>query len=291
MPWLILFLMFPSQQEGPDASDAIKKAESQWRAEHEETIKADDSWLNLVGLFFLKEGPNPFGTSPELRLQMPLHSTVAQAGVFVLEQGKVRFTMNRAQAASLNGNPVREGTLELDQVLTHNHLRMFLIERDGRIALRVRDLRARNFLDFQSLEYYRPKQSYMVQGTFTPFDPPKTLTVTTVISTKLDLIVPGTIEFNLNGQNLTLTPTLETENDEEWLIMFQDQTSGMTTYSGGRYLYIEPVKEDGTVMLNFNRAVNPPCAYTYYATCPLPPSENWLDVAIEAGERNYPLDY
>jgi hypothetical protein len=93
----------------------------------------------------------------------------------------------------------------------------------------------------------------------------------------------------LNGKDLELIPTLETAEDTEWLIMFQDQTSGTTPYSGGRYLYIDPPDENGKVMLNFNRAVNPPCGYTNYATCPLPPSENWLDVAVEAGERVYPL--
>ena len=285
MLWLMLVFMMNEGAEEPQP-DTFKQAEIEWRAAHEETMKDDDSWLNVVGLFFLKEGANPFGTSQDFRISLPKYSTVNEAGVMFLKDGKVTYEMARAQRATIDGKAQNEGSLELGQIMTHNHLRMFLIERGGKIALRVRDLRARSFLDFKALDFYRPKKKYQVEAEFTPFDPPKKIKVTTVISTEVELLVPGIIRFELEGQQLELTPTLESMEDEQWLIMFQDQTSGSTTYSGGRFLYIDPPK-DGKVDLNFNRAVNPPCAYTIYATCPLPPSENWLDAAIEAGERAY----
>lgn len=293
MLWLMLLFLNPNPalQKG-DEKEAPKKAtfkevELKWRADHEASMKEEDSWLNLVGLFFLKEGPNPFGTSMDLRISLPLHSTVDHAGVFYLENGKVRYEMARAQRAVINGESVPEGPLPVGEVLSHNHLRMFIIERDGRVALRVRDLRARDFMDFDSLNFYRPKKKYVIEGTFKPFDPPKDITVMTVISSELNLLVPGVIQFEFNGQQLELYPTIESLEDEQYLVMFQDKTSGTTTYSGGRFLYIDPPDENGKVTLNFNRAVNPPCAYTVYATCPLPPSENWLNVPLEAGERNY----
>jgi len=293
MLWLML--LFLNAGPAQDAEEKVeepktnkfKETELKWRSEHEAAMKDEDSWLNLVGLFFLKEGANPFGSSMDIRISLPLHSTVEKAGVFFLEDGKVRYEMGKAQRALLDGKLAPSGILSEGKVLAHNHLRMFIIERGGRIALRVRDLRARDYVVFDSLNFYRPKPKYVVEGTFKPFDPPKEITVTTVISTEITLLTPGVIQFEYNGQQLELLPTLESMEDKQYLVMFQDQTSGKTTYSGGRFLYIDPPDENGKVILNFNRAVNPPCAYTVYATCPLPPSENWLDVALEAGERSY----
>lgn len=296
MLWLMLLFLNPiAVQEADEGADKPKKnvfkeTELKWRADHEAAMKDEDSWLNLVGLFFLKEGPNPFGSSMDIRISLPLHATVDKAGAFYLENGKVRYEMSRAQRAVVDGKSVPKGPLPIGKVLSHNHLRMFLMERDGRVALRVRDLRARDYVDFSSLNFYRPKKKYVIEGTFKPFDPPKEISVTTVISTEVTLLAPGVIQFEYNGQPLELIPTVESMEDEQYLVMFQDQTSGTTTYSGGRFLYIDPPDENGKVVLNFNRAVNPPCAYTVYATCPLPPSENWLDVALEAGERDYHTD-
>ena len=280
MLWLLLLLL---------QTDDLKETELQWRAEREESMKADNSWLNLVGLFWLKEGPNPFGSRPDLRIALPPYSTVEVAGTLYLEGGKVRYEMARGQRATVDGTFQNEGDLATGQILAHNHLRMFIIERGGKIALRVRDLRARNFVEFEKLDFYRPKEEYVVVADYEAFEEPKTIKITTVISTEIELIVPGVARFQLGDKLLQLIPTLETAEDEEYFFMFQDQTSGTTTYSGGRFLYTAPPK-DGKITLDFNRAINPPCGYTVYATCPLPPAENWLDVAIEAGERIYLKD-
>lgn len=277
MIWL-LFMLWDSTE--------FKASEVEWRIQREEKMKASDSWLNLVGLFWLKEGTNPFGSDPSLRIALPRYSTVNKAGEFFLENGKVRYRMARGQRATVNGELRNEGELAMGEVLEHNHLRMFLIERGGKTAIRARDLRAKKFVSFQSLDFYSPKPKYLVEATYEPYDQPQVLKVSTVISTEIELLVPGVIHFELGGKKLDLIPTLETPDDEKLFIMFQDQTSGTTTYSGGRFLYADlPV--DGKVTLNFNRAINPPCGYTVYATCPLPPAENWLEVSIEAGERVY----
>ena len=285
---LLLLFILTAQEEGAEAPqpDAFKESQLKWRADRETKMKADDSWLNLVGLFWLKEGENPFGSRQDLRISLPTYSTVERAGSFFLEDGKVRYTFNRGQRAVVDGETRNEGPLEFGEILAHNHLRMFLIKRGERIALRVRDLRAKNFRKFEGLDFYRPKDNYVIEGFFQAYDPPKTITITTVVSTEIEMIVPGVIHFDFNGQQLELIPTLESAEDEQYLIMFQDKSSGTTTYSGGRFLYVDP-PQDNKVVLDFNHAINPPCAYTVYATCPLPPAENWLDVAIEAGERVY----
>jgi len=283
MLWL-MFLLFDV-----DDLEAFNKAERAWREERVASLREPDSWLNLAGLFWLKEGPNPFGSSERLRIQLPPHSTVAEAGAFYLEDGKVRYAFNRAQMAKLNGEVKREGQLELGDELAHNHLRFYLIERGGKLAIRARYLRGKQFQEFQGLSFYKSDPNYLVEAEFIPYNPPKTITITTVISTELEMYIPGVFRFQLHGKTLELSPTLSSLDEERYFIMFQDQTSGTTTYSGGRFMYVDkPV--DGKGVLNFNRAYNPPCAYTHYATCPLPPSENWLEAPIEAGERKFNQD-
>lgn len=275
----------------------FRDAELEWRADHEQQMKADDSWLNLVGLFWLQEGENIFGTSDLAHIVLPKHSTVNEAGKIFLKDGKVHYEMARAQRAMIysEDNPEGEmrnkGELEVGQVLGHNNLRMFLIRRDDRIAIRARDLRSRNFLNFEKLEFYRPKEKYIVEAQYQPYDEPDKMRISTVINTEIEMIVPGVLTFEVDGQKIELLPTLETAEDNKFFIMFKDQTSGSSTYAGGRFLYAQIPEGGGTVELNFNRAFNPPCAYTDYATCPLPPPENWIAVPIEAGERLYRRSY
>jgi len=267
-------------------TDTFTENEYEWRAEREASMKSENSWLTIVGLYWLEEGPNRFGTDTDLEIVLPTHSTVAHAGTFTYRNGKVTYKMNRAQRMVVDGKIRNDGELALGEIAGHNHLRMFLIERGGRIALRVRDLRARNFVDFKELDFYRPKSKYAVNATYEPYDQPKTITIATIINTEIELLVPGILKFEYRGKSYELLPTVETLEDEEFFIMLKDQTSGATTYGGGRYMYV-PRPEGDSLVLNFNRAYNPPCAYTDHATCPLPPTENWLDFPIEAGERIY----
>lgn len=277
---LLFYLMLPNE------TPAFEQAELKWRSDHEQQMKSDNSWLNLVGLFWLQEGANTFGTSPEADFVLPRHATVLNAGTFFLENGAVRYEMARGQRAVIDGEASGSGPLPMDKVMQHNHMRFFLIKRGDRLAVRIRDLRAGEFLNFQSLNYYSPKPELIINATYEPYESPQMLRIGTVIGTEIELIVPGVITFALDGAEISLLPTLESEEDDQFFLMFKDQTSGATTYSGGRYLYTDlPV--DGKVTLNFNRTINPPCAYTPYATCPLPPAENWMNIAIEAGERTY----
>lgn len=266
--------------------DSFSKSEKEWRAERVESMKSDSSWLTVIGLYWLVEGENGFGTRKDQQVVLPVHSTVERAGVFTLRDGKVHFKMARAQRALLEDKPLMEGELLLGQVLTHNHLRMFLLERGGKLALRVRDLRSPGFLEFEALSFFKPKDKYVVDAQFEAYDEPQTLSISTIINTEIELLVPGKLKFTLKGKEMELFPTLGTLEDEQFFIMFKDETSAVSTYGGGRFLYM-PKPIDGKVTLNFNRAINPPCAYTNYATCPIPPERNWLNLSIEAGERVY----
>lgn len=276
---LLTLLSFSDEKKFPEV-------EKEWREAREERMKSDTSWLNVVGLFWLEEGENTFGTSPDTKFVLPPHTTVERAGSFFLEDGKVRYKMSRGQRATIDDETRNEGTLELDQILHHNHLRMFILERGGKIALRVRDLRTKNFTGFEKLAFFRANKKYSVEATFEPYEEPETVIIPTVVNTELEMLVPGELKFKLKGKDYSLKPTLSTLEDEEYFIMFKDKTSGEKTYGGGRFLYV-PRPVDGKVTLNFNRSINPPCGYTDFATCPIPPDENALDVSIEAGERLY----
>lgn len=272
----ILFLLWFSD---------FKEAEHKWRVEREARLTAEDGWLNLVGLHFLEEGSTSFGTSEDANIVLPAHSATPLAGHFFLKDGVVTYKMQRAQLGLLNGEPKPEGTLRLDpqDVLSYNNLRFFLIDRDGKVALRIRDLRAQAVRDFKGLSWYRAKDKYIVEGTFKPYPVPETITISTVIDTEYDVEVPGFIEFEWEGELVSFQPI--PENDGRFFIIFKDKSSGSTTYPAGRFLYVDPPGEDGKVLLNFNRAYSPPCAFTNFATCPLPPAQNWLPVTIDAGEK------
>jgi len=266
--------------------DPFLAAETQWRAERDAKMTAETSWLNVVGLHWLKEGENRFGSAPDCDIVFDTHATVAHAGSLFLEDGKVRYVMSRGQRAVIDEKTVPEGPLEQGKVLAHNHLRMFLIERGGRLALRVRNLRAESVKAFTGLKFFRPSPEAVAEATFVPYDTPVTLKIPTVVDTEIEMLVPGELHFTLEGRECTLLPTLETPEDSSWFLMFKDGTSTESTYGGGRFLYVDP-PVDGKTTLNFNRAINPPCAYTDFATCPIPPERNELPLSVEAGERIY----
>jgi len=267
-----------------------RDAEEAWRAEREASMQEEDSWMNLAGLFWLDEGENRFGTGADMDIVLPMHATVAHAGTFTLEDGEVSYTMSRGQRAVMGDKTVNEGDLEVNQTLAHNNLRFVLIERGDKLAIRLRDLRAETFTEFEELEFYPPRRKYFIKGRFEPYDEPEEIEIGTVLGTEVIYYVPGEIKFSIDGQELTLLPTLSTLDAPRFWIMFKDQTAGQSTYGAGRFMYIDRPDEDNNVIVNFNRAYNMPCAYTPYATCPLPPGENWLSVPIEAGERRYHED-
>lgn len=277
---MLLLLLVP-------ASD-YQQQEKEWREGREARLKAEDGWLNLVALYFLKEGSNTFGTGKDMDLALPDHSTVPFTGTFFLENGVVRYELNRAQRGVINGEDKPEGTLRpatVDHpadVLAHNNLRFFVIERGDKLALRVRDLRAKAVRDFKPLKFYRARPDYEVEAEFVPFAVPETITISTIIGTEYDAEVPGILRFTWDEQPIELWPVVE---EDQLFIIFKDKTSGSTTYPAGRFLYASKPDANNKVILNFNRAYSPPCAFTDFATCPLPPAKNWLPVAIEAGEK------
>lgn len=283
--FFLLLLMAPAQRE-PAAG--YEQEITRWRARREAALKADGGWLTVTGLFWLKEGVNTAGSGPKNTIALPPGSAPGRTGTFLLRKGEVRFEAAPGAGVTLNGKPVSSTTLKADvpgpaDVLTIGPLSLILLNRGGKYAIRLKDNNSPFRKEFTGLHWYPVKREYRVVATFVPYAQPKTISIPTILGTSEEQQSPGYAEFALDGTTHRLEPVAE---GEELFFIFRDLTSGKQTYPAGRFLY-SAQPENGRVVLDFNKAYNPPCAFTPYATCPLPPPQNRLRVKIEAGELNY----
>ncbi len=281
----LLLLAFPQT-----AFEAEQRA---WREQRDEALRAEDSWLTVAGLFWLKQGSNSFGTGKSMNIVLPSGSApenLENIGTLELANGVV--TLNVAAGVTVNVGPRAVQTYEMrfdgdqqPESFNVGSLKLSVIKRGDRYGLRVRDKNSQALREFKGLEWFPARESYRVVARFTPYAEPKEMIIMNVLGDELKMKSPGILTFELNGRTHQLRPV--TEGDKLFII-FRDQTAGQTTYGAGRFLYADAPK-DGKAVLDFNRAENPPCAFTLYATCPLPPRQNFLPIPIEAGERAFHL--
>jgi uncharacterized protein (DUF1684 family) len=270
---------------------AFERAELEWRAERDERMKGPTSWLTIAGLFWLQEGTNGFGAGHGNTIRLPEGSAPERAGVIVLHNEEVTVIAEDGASVMCNDSTITEMKLKSDadgvpDVLRLNDLRMWIIKRGDRFALRLRDLNEPRYKNCRGLDFFPPKLKYRVEADFVPFAEPKTITLATAVGMETEIVSPGYVSFALDGKPLRLDVFGDGHDAGELFIIFKDETSGGETYGACRFL-VAGLRENGSVELNFNRAYNPPCAYTPYATCPLPPPQNELPVAIRAGEKQY----
>jgi uncharacterized protein len=260
-----------------------------WRAQRETRLRSDNGWLTVVGLSWLHEGANTFGSAPENEIRLPA-STPARAGTIEFHENKARYVLSAGATATIADSPApAEGPLQIDAdgtptVLQLGSVGFHVIKRGERYGVRVKDRESDALKKFTGLEWYEALDTARVVARFVPHDQPQTIGITNVLGQVEQLPSPGYAEFTLAGHKLRLDPVIEEPGAEELFYIFRDLTSGRTTYGAGRFLY-SAMPKDGTVVLDFNKAYSPPCAFTRFATCPLPPARNRLDVAVEAGER------
>jgi uncharacterized protein (DUF1684 family) len=243
-----------------------------WHTDREARLKAEDGWLSLAGLFWLHDGANPFGKDPG---EIALPDGPAHAGVFHLEHGRVSVTMDGA---------TREVKPDSDDIVHVGRLRLLIIQRGDKYGIRVKDPESEARREFKGIESFPADESYRLVAKWVP--EAKKIPILNVIGQTEQSDCLGYAVFQLHGREFTLHPILEEPGAKELFYIFRDETSGKETYPAGRFFYSDMPK-DGHVVLDFNKAYNPPCAFTPYATCPLPPPENRLAVRIEAGEKRY----
>jgi len=265
---------------------------AQWRSQRLARLQAPDGWLSLIGLEWLNVGVNLIGSGADN--DIVLRAGPAKLGMIVLaEDGGLRIQLDPANGARIDGTDALQAVLVDDMhagqgaptKISFGHANFYVIDRDGRKALRVKDADAVTRTQFLGLDYFPVDPSWRVVADWVPFDPPHTLQIGNVLG-KLDKVeVPGKAVFQRNGHTYELLPYQEEPGGELFFVM-ADQTSGKQTYGAGRFLYAQ-LPKDGKVVLDFNRAYNPPCAFTPFATCPLAPPENRLALAVTAGEKSY----
>ena len=269
--------------------DAHTQEIETWRAQRVAALTKPDGWLSLVGLHFLKEGENKVGTAADNTVV--LASGPAHLGVFTLgENGIVKVMFNPGSETQVDGQSVLAATLRDDRrghatIVTNGTMRLYVIDRDGKKALRVKDSEAPTRKHFLGLDYFPIDPSWRIEAQWVAFDKPKEVPITNILGNVSPALILGKAVFTKDGHTYELLPIQE---DPDGLLFFviSDKTSGDQTYEAARFLYAAP-PVDGKVLLDFNKAQNPPCAFTPYATCPLPPKENRLPLAITAGEKKY----
>lgn len=264
-----------------------------WVEKRESGLRKPDSWLSLVGLVWLEPGTRSVGSGTSAHYQ--LNSGPALLGSLSLEEDHSVWFSAAAEARNLSLDERPLASLERVQLrsdadgntpskLAFGNAHFILIERSGKLALRVKDAAASTLTGFTGNTRYPFAPSWVVTARWEAFPEPQRVEIASVIGTVDAMPSPGRAHFTINGREYTLQPTLE---DDQLFFVFGDRTNGKDTYGMARYLYSK-VSEDGkTVVIDFNRAYNPPCAYTPYATCPLPTADNRLDLYVQAGEKKY----
>lgn len=269
-----------------------------WRANRAARLQAPEGWLSLVGLEWLGEGDNTFGSAADNKI--PISGTApAHIATVRLEKGALKLLPPAGgfpKGLTLDGHPAQEQTLYADDGATPSKLQfgtftVIIIHRDERYGLRIKDTEAPTRTGFHGLKWYAPDPAYRIKARWIPYNPPKMIDIPTILGTVDKLPAPGAAEFTINGQTVRLEPVLEDPSSTDLFFIMRDATSKTTTYGAGRFLYSKfpdrGLNQPGEIELDFNQLVNPPCAFTPYATCPLPPPQNRLTVAIPAGEQRY----
>lgn len=270
----------------------------QWRADRVARLTGPDGWLSLIGLEWLHEGANRVGSAAGN--DIVLKAGPARLGTVTLAaDGAVRIVLDKDSGAAIDGKPAGEATLVDDMhaaagaeptTVRFGNASFFVIDRDNRKALRVKDIDAEARRDFLGIDYFPIDPSWRIEAEWVPFVPEHDLEIGTAIGTIDKVKVPGKAVFRRDGHTFELLPYQE-EPGGELFFVIADRTSGKETYGAARFLYAAlpagGLAKPGKVVLDFNKAYNPPCAFTPFATCPLAPPENRLDLAVTAGEKKY----
>jgi len=262
---------------------------NEWHKARIDRLQSEEGWLTLAGLMLLEDGENRFGSASGNDLVFP-ENAPRRAGVIILKDGTVSIEVAEGVNITSEGEPVSSMTLLTDAaekptVLDMGSFRFYVIERSGRHYIRLKDRESKILKEFAGIERFPVDTKWRIEGRFELYSPPKTITVPNALGFETEEECYGAIVFELNGKVHRLEPMGKPTG--MLFIVYGDETNGVETYGGGRFLSAGPPESDGTIIIDFNKSYNPPCAFTPYATCPLPHTENVLEARIEAGEKKY----
>jgi uncharacterized protein (DUF1684 family) len=285
---VLLAMLAASSWVPARAADRYEQEMATWRRQRELGLKADDGWLTVIGLFWLQPGESRLGSDASSDIMLPAHAP-GSVGTLTLRDGRVHFQAAPGLAVTCNGQPFRSGEIHPDaddhpDTLAVGDIKIILLRRGGRLALRLKDNRSSLRARFAGLRWYPVRAEWRIPAKFVAYPTPRKLVMDTIVGEPDIEASPGYVTFERDGKVYSLQAVRQ-KSGALWFV-FRDGTSGRTTYGGARQLSADPPKED-LVILDFNQAVNLPCAYIPYTTCPLAPPQNRLSLAIEAGELMY----
>lgn len=289
---LIIFLSFIFSSCGEELKE---KGDTQylsdvkeWHNKRIDNLKKENGWLNLTGLYWLKHGENKFGTDRSNDIIFPEGKSPGFIGSLILNDSVVTIKVNKGIDVKCNGVNVTSLELKNDIQGTTNlelgSLRWFIIKRGDKYGVRLRDLESPLLKSFKGIETFPINSDWKFEAKLSEYNPPKKVEVPNVLGMVDTSIVAASLTFEKDGVVYKLDPL---DAGKQYFIIFADETSGKETYGAGRFLYIDKADSAGKIFIDFNKAFNPPCAFTKYATCPLPPKQNYLKLKITAGEKMF----
>jgi uncharacterized protein (DUF1684 family) len=282
---IFLLVTITSCTQKPNADPEYIKEIEDWDKRRVERLREENGWLNLAGLFWLKEGENKFGSAKDNDIIFP--SGPDNIGILILKDSAVTVKINQGINVINNGNAVTEMILLDDLsgnpvILQTGSLRWNVIKRTKGIGIRLRDLNAELVKNFSGIERFPVNEEWKIEASFDVYDPPKKILIPDIVGTVDEELCPGAVVFVKNGKEYRIDAI---DSGQRLFLIFADETSGVETYGAGRFMYVDKPDSAGKIILDFNKAYNPPCVFTKFATCPLPPKENYLKLRIEAGEK------
>ena len=275
-------------RQAPMPGDPYLAEVTKFRQDREANLKSNAGWLTIAGLWYLTTPSTTFGSDPLNDIVFPA-SAPPRAGTFELHGGKVTVKAAEGVTFQLNGESLTTREMKsdvpgpADRLSLGSDLQFWVHNSGERLSIRLRDQKSPLRKTFTGLSWFPIDPAFRVEATYTPHDKPKIVKVPSLVGDIDEAAIPGLVTFTLEGQQFTLEPFAEPGDEQFWFV-FRDLTSRTETYPAARFLYA-PAPVNGRMTLDFNLAVNPPCAYNPYTTCPLPTEQNRLRTRIEAGER------
>jgi len=293
VPLLLSALLSLTTAFSPAApTEAAYRAEiEKWRSERIQHLTADDGWLTVIALSWLEEGDNSIGAAPPNRIVLPAGKSPLELGRIRISGGKAHLEVAPGVEVTHDGRRVQSLDLASDEagkptVVRHGTLSFYLIRRGEKLGVRVKDTASAARKSFHGIESYPVRSAWRLDARFEPYPLKKSIAIPNILGTVSQEPSPGAVVFRIGSREYRLD-AVEEQGEEDLFLIFGDRTNGATTYGAGRFLYAPRPGKDGRTVVDFNKAYNPPCAFTPFATCPLPPPQNRLPVRIEAGEKGY----
>ena len=286
-----VFVRCDSKEEAEASEDnAIYVSEIQaWDQQRARDLKGSKGWLNLAGLFWLEDGINTVGSGSKNSIVFPEGRIPERAGFFMVKGNKVVFEAAPVVAITSKGRPIKRMVVfqpdSAARNMEYGMLQWFIIKRDNKFGIRLRDFESPALANFKGIKRYPIDSTWRLQAKFKFAWGSRKIDITNIVGQAAPQLSPGPLVFKINSTEYQLD--VIDEGSAEYFVIFGDSTNAHETYGAGRYIYVNKPDADGNTIIDFNKAQNPPCAFTPFATCPLPPRQNILEVAVRAGEKNY----